>query len=169
MKLLCIDPGLSGGIAILLIEGARREVLHACDIPTREDGSNRQVDIPAVCSIIEKFSPDDAVIENVGPMPSIPGADGERRSMGSVSAFRFGLAVGQLRAACECYGMTPRLIVPRVWKKHFGLTGPQKAQSVATARRVCPDASPFLTLKMHHGRAEAILMGLYVADKKGML
>ena len=55
MKLLCIDPGLSGGIAVLLIEGGRGEVLHACDIPTRPDGSNRQVDVAAVCGLIEKF------------------------------------------------------------------------------------------------------------------
>lgn len=169
MKLLCIDPGLSGGIAVLLIEGGRREVLHACDIPTRPDGSNRQVDVAAVCGLIEKFNPDDAVIENVGAMPSIPGPDGERRSMGAASSFRFGFAVGQIRAVCECYGLDPKLIVPRVWKNHFGLKGSQKGQSRDTARRLCPSALPFLTLKMHHGRAEAILMGLYVADKRGMI
>jgi len=169
MIFMAIDPGMSGGICFMQVEGAFREVLFAAELPVCDDGSNRQIDVPVLCDWIEKYDPAHAVIENVQPMPSIPGADGARRSMGATSAFRFGMAIGQLRAVVQVYEVPIRLVVPRVWKKHFGLIGPNKEQSRQLAISLLPGAAHFLTLKKHHGRAEAMLLALYVTDKMGMV
>lgn len=165
MNLIAVDPGLSGAVCFMR-DG---ELLDVQDVPTLPDNSNRQVDIPRICRWIDKWSPEYAIIENVQPMPSIPGADGLRRGMGAASSFRFGFAVGQLRATAACYGLKVRLIHPRVWKLHFGLKGPDKEQSRQCALRLLPTSEPYLARKKDHNRAESILLALYAADTLGFL
>lgn len=165
MDLLAIDPGLSGAYCFMT-SGFIAEI---GDMPTLPDGSNRQVDIMAMCRRIDKHKPTHAVIENVQPMPSIPGANGIRRGMGAASSFRFGFAVGQARALVTCYGMELRLVHPQSWKRWAGLKGPDKELSRLKALEMFPAAAPFLPLKKHHGRAEALLLALYGLDSIGML
>lgn len=138
-------------------------------MPTLADGSNRQLDIPALCRRIDKWAPRHAIIENVQPMPSIPGANGVRRGMGAASSFRFGFATGQARALVTCYGMEVRLVHPQSWKRWAGLKGPDKEQSRQKALAMMPAAAPWLTRKKDHNRAEAILLALYALDTLGFL
>lgn len=165
MNLMAVDPGLSGAVCFIK-DGA---VVELMDTPTLPDGSNRMVDITALCRRIDKWSPRHAIIENVQPMPSIPGADGVRRGMGAASSFRFGFATGQIRAACTCYGMEVRLVHPRSWKRWAGLAGPDKEQSRQKAIELMPIAVQWLPLKKHHGRAEALLLALYGIDQMGFI
>ena len=144
-------------------------VAEAVEMPTMSDGSNRQVDIRAVCRLIDRWAPKYAVIENVQPMPSIPNAMGVRRGMGAASSFRFGFAVGQIRSAAVCYGMELRLIHSRVWKAHYKLVGPDKEQSRLLAIELCPKLAHVLAKKKSHNVAEAVLLALYALDSIGML
>lgn len=165
MNLMSCDPGLSGAICFLN-DGKIVELL---DTPTRADGSNREIDIMAVCRRIDKHKPTHAIIENVQPMPSIPGPNGVRRGMGAASSFRFGFAVGQMRSCMVCYGMEVRLVHPQSWKRWAGLKGPDKEQSRQKALLLMPSAAPWLGLKKHHNKAEALLLALYGLDSIGML
>lgn len=165
MDLIAVDPGLSGAVCFIK-NGAVVELL---DMPTLPDNSNRQVDVMAICRRIDKWNPRHAIIENVQPMPSIPGADGVRRGMGAASSFRFGFATGQIRAVVACYGMEVRLVHPRSWKRWVGLVGPDKEQSRQKALELMPSAAKWLPLKKHHGRAEALLLALYGMDQMGFL
>lgn len=165
MDLIAIDPGLSGAFCFV----RSGVIVELGDMPTLPDGSNRQIDIPALCRRIDKWAPTHAIIENVQPMPSIPGVNGVRRGMGAASSFRFGFAVGQARALLACYGMEVRLVHPQSWKRWAGLKGPDKEQSRQKALAMLPSAAHWMTLKKHHGRAEALLLALYGLDSIGML
>ncbi len=165
MDLMAADPGLSGGLCFM----RDRVILEIMDMPTLPDGTNRQVDVMAVCRRIDKYKPRLCIIENVQPMPSIPGKDGLRRGMGAASSFRFGFAVGQIRAVAVCYGMEVRLVHPASWKRWAGLKGPDKEQSRMKALELMPSAAPWLGLKKHHGRAEAVLLALFENERRGML
>jgi crossover junction endodeoxyribonuclease RuvC len=165
MDLMAADPGLSGGLCFMR-GGVVVEVL---DMPTLADGSNRQLDVMAICRRIDKWKPRIAIIENVQPMPSIPGANGVRRGMGAASSFRFGFAVGQIRAIAVCYGLEVILAHPNVWKRQFGLKGPDKEQSRQKALELVPAAMPWLARKRDHNRAEAVLLGLYGTERRGFL
>lgn len=165
MDLLAADPGLSGGLCFMQA-GAVVEVL---DVPTIADGSNRQVDVAAICRRIDRWKPRYAIIENVQPMPSIPGKDGVRRGMGAASSFRFGFATGQIRAVAVCYGMQLRLVHPRTWKRWAGLSGPDKEQSRQLALQLVPEAAEWLGRKKDHNRAESVLLALYGRETLGML
>jgi hypothetical protein len=165
MDLLAIDPGLSGAFCFM----RAGVIVELGDMPTLPDGSNRQIDVMALCRRIDKHKPTHAVIENVQPMPSIPGANGVRRGMGAASSFRFGFAVGQARALVACYGMELRLVHPQSWKRWAGLSGPDKEKSRLKALELFPAAAPLIPLKKHHGRAEALLLALYGLDSIGTL
>lgn len=165
MDLVAFDPGLSGA-ACFMKDGSVVEII---DMPTLPDGSNRQVDVMALCRRIDRWKPRYAIIENVQPMPSIPGADGARRGMGAASSFRFGFAVGQIRATAVCYGINVRLVHPQSWKRHFGLKGSDKEQSRQKARELMPVVAGHLARVKDHNRAESVLLAIYGRDTLGML
>lgn len=165
MNLMAADPGLSGGLCFVQ-DG---KVVELLDMPTLPDGSNRQVDVMAVCRRIDKYKPRFAIIENVQPMPSIPGANGIRRGMGAASSFRFGFAVGQIRAIAACYGMEIRLVHPQSWKRWAGLKGGDKEQSRQKALELMPEAVRWLPLKKDHNKSEALLLSMYARETWGML
>ncbi len=165
VNLMSCDPGLSG--AICFMNGG--QIVELIDTPTRPDGSNREIDILAVCRRIDKHKPTHAIIENVQPMPSIPGPSGVRRGMGAASSFRFGFATGQIRAVAACYGLEVRLVHPQSWKRWAGLKGSDKTQSRMKALELMPSAVPWLGRAKDHNRAEALILALYGLDSIGML
>jgi hypothetical protein len=105
-------------------------------------------------------------MENVQPMG---GEGAASRPMNGASAFRFGIAVGQVRAAFQCYRIPVTLVVPRVWKAHYGLKGQAKEEARQLAIDRLPEAKPYLARKLDHNRAESILIALYQADRGGLL
>src|SRR5574337_187210 len=165
MDLVAFDPGLSGAAAFM----SAGSVVEIIDMPTLPDGSNRQVDVMALCRRIDRWKPRYAIIENVQPMQSIPNAQGVRRGMGAASSFRFGFAVGQIRAVVVCYGISLRLVHPQSWKRHFDLKGSDKEQSRRKAIELAPDALPWLGRVKDHNRAESLLLAIYGRDTLGML
>lgn len=162
---MACDVGLSGAICFMN-DG---KIVELVDTPTRADGSTREIDVMAVCRRIDRHQPTHAFIENVQPMPSIPGKDGIRRGMGAASSFRFGFAVGQIRATCVCYGMDVRLVHPQSWKRWAILKGSDKEQSRQRALALMPAAARWLPLKRDHNKAEALILALYGSDTLGFL
>lgn len=163
MRVLGIDPGISGAAAIF--DSAIAKLVATLDLPVIGEDKSREIDALELMRWIKDQRPDHAYVENVFAMPSIPGADGERRSMGATSAFRFGGAVYSARSAVRCAEIPMTLVVPRVWKKHFGLSGPDKEQSRLRAIHLMPELSGAFSRKKDHARAEAALIAKYGADK----
>jgi hypothetical protein len=173
VRVAAFDPGINASAA-LLVHGAEMDdfashFLNMVDLKTVPDGENRQLDVDHICDLLDRWEPDVAVIENVQPMPSIPGKDGLRRSMGAASSFRFGLACGMIRGVVRAYQVPVVMVHPQSWKRSFGLKGSDKKQDAAKLLELHPAAAKFITLQKHHGRADAGLMAAWYAEKRGML
>lgn len=125
MNILAIDPGLSGGIAIINDTG---EIVYACAMPTKPYISNgkkkRQIDIGSVASIIAKYLPEHAFIEKVHAMPG----------QGVTSMFTFGVGYGMIIGICSCIEniKTTNFVGPQQWQK---LLGVNKIEAVGTKER----------------------------------
>lgn len=160
------DPGLSGAICALRVGTAGVEFLSLIDTPVMPDNSKRQINVDSLCRWIEKWNPDEAVIENVRPMG---GSGAKAIVMSGASAFRFGMAIGQVRAVFQCYRIPVRLVDPRSWKAAFGIKGKAKEEARQIAIERLPAAAPHLSRKLDHNRAESVLIGLYQAERRGFL
>lgn len=169
MRIVAFDPGLNASAALLVSSGGGPVFEGMVDLKTVPDGSNRQLDASHICDLMELWVPDVVVIENVQPMPSIPGAGGVRRSMGAASSFRFGLACGMIRGVVAVYTVPVVMVHPQSWKRHFGLKGPDKKQGADLIKKLYPSSEPFITLVKHHGRADAGLMAAWHYEKGGMI
>lgn len=145
MIVLGIDPGLSGGLA--LIESGARPCLLACrDVPTAGEKAKRRVLVPAVLSFIGNKVPDHAFIERAQAMPE----------QGSSSGFIYGRAVGALEA-CIAGMQIPWTVIEAVaWKKSNGLI--KRGKEDSRQRAIMLFGDEFFPLKLHHNRAEAALI-----------
>jgi Holliday junction resolvasome RuvABC endonuclease subunit len=124
MKILGVDPGIHGGLAIVdLVDGAPgARVVDAIDIPTVGLGVKERVDVAAVRDFIAKHGPQHALIERAQAMPN----------QGASSGFKYGRAVGAIEAAIVCSGIPLTIIEPTAWKKFHGLRGGDKVLSITS-------------------------------------
>lgn len=157
MTLRCtfgVDPGLSGAIC-LLKDG---EPAAVWDMPTLQRGDWREVDAGALAIIIRECRQSNpgayfsACIEKVGARPGD----------GGTSAFRFGQSFGKIEAVFECLTISYELAIPAVWKRRFGLIGAEKDASRQLAITRFPGMANYLKRKKDDGRAESMLIGLYM-------
>lgn len=149
MRTIGIDPGISGAIALYDTAGRARVE----DLPTVGIGPSEMLDAAAVYDTILLWKADEVVIEYAGSMPK----------QGVSSAFKFGKGYGQLLACIQISGLPFNVVQPRKWKVFYRL-GPDKEMSRAAALRLFPDLHDQLNLKMHHQRAEALLIARYLHD-----
>lgn len=165
-RIAAIDPGISGSAAMVEFDDAEMRqaaLVDAVDLPTTGNKKKREINGAALFDLFVNWQPDLVVIENVYAMPSIPDADGVRRGMGAASAFKFGMGCGAVRAVVQCAKIPYTLVVPAVWKKYYGLKGPDKEQSRQMAIRRFPERQELFARKLDHQRAEASLLALYGA------
>ena len=149
MIILGIDPGLSGGLA--LVEAGNRPLLLAVsDVPTTGEKAKRRVDVGGVLQFVRQYPPDHAIIERAQAMPE----------QGASSGFIYGRAVGALEAAIEALGIPLTVIESTAWKKAHGLIKRGKEDSRQRAIRLFPGAAGF-ERKLDHNRAEAALIAYY--------
>jgi len=143
MRILGIDPGVSGAYALL---GSNGLVTVVDDLPV----INRQVDAAEWRRVLTEIKPDVAVVELVHSMPK----------QGVASTFKFGMAAGLIRGVLLGAGVPIIDVAPTVWKKHFKLSGSDGERSRALAVQRFP-TSPALSRKKDHNRAEALLIALW--------
>ena len=89
MRVLGVDPGVRGGLAIVSFENGAPEIIEAINIPTVGTGAKERVDVLAIHSFIEARTPQHALIERAQGMPK----------QGASSGFKYGRAVGAIEAA----------------------------------------------------------------------
>lgn len=162
MRIVGIDPGVSGAIA-MLIDGTLSGVV---DMPTvaRTVGKSakQEVNGAALAKLLRAFEPEFAYLERVNAMPAVvSGAGGKvaKRGMGAASAFNFGESFGRIRGVLEALEIPYELVTPQKWKKAAGLVGAQKDASRARAQMLYPTAK--LERKKDVGRAEALLIARF--------
>jgi crossover junction endodeoxyribonuclease RuvC len=143
-RILGIDPGVTGGIALL--QGADLQVW---EIPTIDNEVNPQ----AVARIVHDAAPDMAVVERASSRPG----------QGVASVFRFGRSYGCLLAVVALEEVPHHLVTPAAWKRAYRLDADKEA-SRGLAARTWPAHSHLFCAKSKHGLAEAGLIALYGRD-----
>ena len=146
-QIIAIDPGVNGAWAIL---GHQGEFIRADELPRFD----KLVDAVGLGWIFSSFTPERAVIEKVGAMPG----------QGVTSMFTFGAAYGVAIGVAGGAGVPIAFVTPAKWKGHFRLSGKPKDAARELAIRLYPEAASQLTLKKHHGRADALLLARYALD-----
>jgi hypothetical protein len=149
VKILGCDPGIYGGLAVVLIEnGAAPILIDAIDIPVVGIAAKERIDVAAVCDFIAEHAPQHAIIERAQAMPK----------QGASSGFKYGRAVGALEASIVCCRIPMTIIEPTAWKKFHQLRGGDNELSRQRALQLFPAAHAMLARKRDHGRAEAALL-----------
>lgn len=153
MRVLGMDPGVSGAIAVLSDDGRLIEVF---DMPVFKIKGKSKLDTHQLGRMIGKYATDSrAVIEQVGAMPG----------QGVTSMFTFGFCAGALHGAVGALGMPLELVSPRTWKARFRLSKDKEESRQAASRR-WPGTDTFARVK-DGGRAEAALIALYSIETSG--
>lgn len=163
LTVLGIDPGITGGIAIL------GETPMVFDMPTLAiagDGGTirRRVDVKGLYELLLPHLADAsvyAVIEGI----AAGGRKSSKQSVGSQYRTR-----GQIETVLELMGLTVHEVYPGTWKRLFGVQGKAEAKKAGDsaerdacmlAKRLYPSLEDDLCLVKHHNRAEAVLIAHY--------
>jgi len=153
MKILGVDPGVRGGLAVVEIsDGAAPQLIDAIDIPVAGVGAKERVDVLAIRTWIQTHVPGHAVIERAQAMPK----------QGASSGFKYGRAVGAIEATLACCEVPMTVIEPTAWKKFHQLRGGDKEAGRQRALQLFPGAHALLARKKDHGRGEAALIALTI-------
>jgi crossover junction endodeoxyribonuclease RuvC len=153
MLILGVDPGIRGGLAIVLVatNGAAPQLVDAIDIPVIGVGAKERVDPLAIRDWLAPHAPQHAFIERAQAMPK----------QGASSGFKYGRAVGAIEAVIACCAIPLTIVEPAIWKKFHRLRGAEKEQARQRALQLFPAAHGLLARRKDHGRAEAALLALF--------
>ena len=158
MKIIGIDPGLSGGIAIL--EDNIIKVLF--DMPVMSDGkkNKRQLNSALLVKLIKDNIKDTEdtvmVVEQVNAMPG----------QGVTSMFNFGQTFGAIKGICAALGLPIFFVRPAKWKKHFELINSSKDASRTKAIEMYPSISEQLSKKKDVNKSDAILIARFYSETR---
>jgi crossover junction endodeoxyribonuclease RuvC len=148
---LGIDPGLTGAVAVLSLDGRLLEVV---DLPTATTGNKTVLDDSAVVEVVARLSPSVrlAVLEKVGGRPG----------QSAPAAFVFGSVCGFLRAALVCRNVPHELITPGRWQNAI-MYGCARGKDAARMKAIQlhPQHRALFKRKNDHNRADAVLMAEY--------
>lgn len=164
MRFLGIDPGLTGGIAIIeddkLIFAEMVPVLSESFIKKGKKATRNIMDLPSIVEILKKYKPDCGALEKVSA----------RSSQGVTSMFRFGTGLGEYRGILSALRIPFIMPTPQAWKKYHDLIGStDKLPSLELARDLWPEYAPTaFRLKKHDGVAEASLIAKYGFDNRDL-
>ena len=156
MRIIGIDPGLSGGIAIL----DDLKISDIFDMPIMSEGkkNKNQLNSAQLVNILNKHvlkkENTFVIVEQVSAMPG----------QGVTSMFNFGQTIGSIKGICAALGLPIFYVRPAKWKKHFELINSSKDASRTKVIEMYPSISPRLTKKKDVNKADAILIARYFRD-----
>ena len=155
MRVLGVDPGIRGGLAVLAVEdGVAPRLVETIDIPIVGTHAKERVDAIAIREWVCKHDIQHAYIERAQAMPK----------QGASSGFKYGRAVGAIEAVLACCEIPVTIVEPGAWKKFHHLHGKDKEGGRQRALQLFPTAHAMLARKKDHGRAEASLVAMYGAQ-----
>ena len=156
MRIIGIDPGLSGGIAIL----DDLKIYDIFDMPIMSEGkkNKNQLNSAQLVNILNKHvlkkENTFVIVEQVSAMPG----------QGVTSMFNFGQTFGSIKGICAALGLPIFYVRPAKWKKHFELINSSKDASRTKVIEMYPYISSRLTKKKDVNKADAILIARYFRD-----
>ena len=139
MKIIGIDPGLSGGIAVM----ENNKVLNIFDMPVMPEGkkNKRQLNSAQLSILIKENIKSNEnvaiVVEQVNAMPG----------QGVTSMFNFGQTFGAIKGICAALELPIFFVRPSKWKKYFELINSSKDSSRTKAIEMYPALSNQLAKK----------------------
>ena len=158
MKIIGIDPGLSGAIAIL----ENKKVLKIFDIPVMSEGkkNKRQLNSAQLVNIVKENINNNeeiaVVVEQVNAMPG----------QGVTSMFNFGQTFGAIKGVCAALRLPIYFVRPSKWKKHFELINSSKDASRTKVIEMYPYLSDQLSKKKDVNKSDAILIARFYSDTR---
>ncbi|MFL2883507.1 MAG: crossover junction endodeoxyribonuclease [Pelagibacteraceae bacterium] len=148
-----IDPGLSGGIAILK-DGKIKKLF---DMPVMSEGkkNKRQINSAHLVQLIKENINENeetsVVVERVNAMPG----------QGVTSMFNFGQTFGAIKGICAALSLPIYFVRPAKWKKHFELINSSKDASRTKVIEMYPSISDQLSRKKDVNKSDAILIARF--------
>jgi len=158
MKIIGIDPGLSGAIAIL----EDSKVQYIFDMPVMPEGkkNKRQLNSAQMVKLIkDNISKDEEVCVVVEQVNAMPG-------QGVTSMFNFGQSFGAIKGICAAIGLPIFFVRPSKWKKHFELINSSKDSSRTKAIEMYPALSDQLKRKKDVNKSDAILIARFFSETR---
>ena len=161
MRIIGIDPGLSGGIAVL----DDSIIFDIFDMPIMSEGkkNKNQLNSAQLVNIIKRhILPNKETFVIVEQVSAMPG-------QGVTSMFNFGQTFGSIKGICAALGLPIFYVRPAKWKKHFELINSSKDASRTKVIEMYPSISSRLTKKKDVNKADAILIARYFRDCRSQL
>ena len=158
MKIIGIDPGLSGAIAIL----ENKKVLKIFDIPVMSEGkkNKRQLNSAQLVNIVrENINNNEEIVVVVEQVNAMPG-------QGVTSMFNFGQTFGAIKGVCAALRLPIYFVRPSKWKKHFELINSSKDASRTKVIEMYPHLSDQLSKKKDVNKSDAILIARFFSDTR---
>ena len=158
MKIIGIDPGLSGAIAIM----KNNKVIDIFEMPVMAEGkkNKRQLNSAQLVKLIkeniEANEEVSVVVEQVNAMPG----------QGVTSMFNFGQTFGAIKGVCAALGLPIFFVRPLKWKKHFELINSSKDSSRTKAIEMYPLLSNDLAKKKDVNKSDAILIARFYSETR---
>ena len=158
MRIIGIDPGLSGAIAVL----DDQKVKCIFDMPVMSEGkkNKRQLNSALLVSLLRENinSKEDTIIvvEQVNAMPG----------QGVTSMFNFGQTFGAIKGISAALGLPIFFVRPAKWKKHFQLINSSKDASRTKAIEMYPLLSGQLSKKKDVNKSDAILIARFYSETR---
>ena len=158
MRIIGIDPGLSGAIAIL----EDNKIKELFDMPVMPDGkkNKRQLNnallVKLIKDNIKNLENTVMVVEQVNAMPG----------QGVTSMFNFGQTFGAIKGICAAPGLPIFFVRPAKWKKYFELINSSKDASRTKAIEMYPSISEQLSKKKDVNKSDAILIARYYSETR---
>ena len=158
MKIIGIDPGLSGAIAVL----ENNKVLNVFEMPVMSEGkkNKRQLNSALLVNLLKENVRNNeevaVVVEQVNAMPG----------QGVTSMFNFGQTFGAIKGICAALGFPIFFVRPSKWKKYFELINSSKDSSRTKAIEMYPKLSNQLAKKKDVNKSDAILIARFYSETR---
>ena len=158
MKIIGIDPGLSGAIAVM----HDKKVINLYDMPVMAEGkkNKRQLNSSQLVNIIkENINEGEETIVVVEQVNAMPG-------QGVTSMFNFGQTFGAIKGVCAALKLPIFFVRPSKWKKHFELINSSKDASRTKVIEMYPTLSDQLAKKRDVNKSDAVLIAKFYFETK---
>lgn len=151
-----VDPGsVSGAFAFVVWrDGIDPDAAVVGDLPVVDKMVNAASWASELELVIRDFPHTFAVVEGVNAFPG----------QGVSSSFRFGQGFGIILGVLGALQIPVTLVSPAKWKKAYALDRDGE-KSRAMACRLYPKIAHTMSKKKDHGRAEALLLATYYAER----
>tara|TARA_A100001011_G_scaffold298276_1_gene311190 strand:- start:1062 stop:1556 length:495 start_codon:yes stop_codon:yes gene_type:complete len=158
MKIIGIDPGLNGALAIL----ENNKVKQLFDMPVMSEGkkNKRQLNSAQLVKLIkDSINLNEEVVIVVEQVNAMPG-------QGVTSMFNFGQTFGAIKGICAALSLPIFFVRPAKWKKHFELINSSKDASRTKAIEMYPSISNQLSKKKDVNKSDAILIARFYSETR---